>query len=257
MSLVYEKHGRVALVRLNRPDAMNSIDGSTRDALRNVWEEISADDGIWASILTGTGEKAFCTGADLKNPFPAPDSFAQQLFTTGKPNLTDGMDMIKPLICAINGHAIGGGLEIAMACDLRIASETASFGLSEAKIGSLPGAGGTQRLPRLIPHAIAMKMLLTGERIDAREAHRVGLISDVLTADRLLPFAFELAEKICANAPLSVRAVKMLANRGAEMSLGDGLALEASIFGLLRDSEDRKEGRRAFAEKRKPHYKGS
>ena len=257
MSVDITVENHIATIVMNRPEAMNSIDPEQRKELYKTWDRIRDDSDIRVAIITGAGDKAFCTGADLKNPFPAPDSFAQQLFTTGKPNLTDGMDMQKPLICAVNGHAIGGGLEIAMACDLCIASETATFGLSEAKIGSLPGAGGTQRLPRLIPRAIAMKMLLTGERIDAKEAYRVGLISDVLAPDRLLPFAFELAEKICANAPLSVRAVKMLANRGAEMALGDGLALEASIFGLLRDSDDRKEGRRAFAEKRQPQYKGS
>ncbi|MBI4189494.1 MAG: enoyl-CoA hydratase/isomerase family protein [Betaproteobacteria bacterium] len=256
MSLVYEKRDHIALVRLNRPEAMNAIDPETREELWRAWADIAADDDVRVAIITGTGEKAFCTGADLKKPFPAPDSFAQQLFTTGKPGLTDGMNMLKPLIGAVNGFAIGGGLEIALACDVRIASETAAFGLSEVRIGSLPGAGGTQRLPRVIPQAVAMKMLLTGDRISAQEAYRIGLISDVVPPDRLMPLAYEIAGRICDNAPLSVRAVKLAANRGLEMSLGDGLYLEGALFGILRDTEDRAEGRQAFAEKRRPHYKG-
>ena len=256
MSLVFEKKGHIATVRLNRPEAMNSIDPETRAALWEAWAEVAADDHIRVAILTGTGEKAFCTGADLRKPFPAPSSFAEQMFTTGKPNVTDGMQMLKPIICAINGYAMGGGLELALACDLRIASENAAFALSETKIGSLAGSGGTQRLIRAIPHAIAMKMLLTGERIDAREAHRVGLVSDVVPPDQLMPLATQFAERICDNAPLSVRAAKLAATRGAEMSLNDGLTLEQAFFGILRDTEDRAEGRKAFAEKRKPDYKG-
>lgn len=256
MSLVFENKGPIAIVRLNRPEAMNAIDPETRAALWKAWAEIARDDGIRVAILTGTGEKAFCTGADLRKPFPAPASFAEQMFTTGKPNVTDGMQMPKPIICAINGHAMGGGLELALACDLRIAAESAAFALPEAKIGSLAGSGGTQRLIRAIPPAIAMKMLLTGERIDAREAHRIGLVSDVVPHAQLMPLALQLAERICDNAPLSVRAAKLAATRGAEMPLADGLALEQAFFGLLRDTEDRAEGRRAFAEKRKPDYKG-
>jgi E-phenylitaconyl-CoA hydratase len=256
MSLVFEKKGHIAIVRLNRPEAMNSIDPETRKALWKAWADIARDDDIRVAILTGTGEKAFCTGADLRKPFPVPASFAEQMFTTGKPNVTDGMQMLKPIICAINGYAMGGGLELALACDMRIAAESAAFALPEAKIGSLAGSGGTQRLIRAIPQAIAMKMLLTGERIDAKEAHRIGLVSDVVPHDQLMPLALKLAERICDNAPLSVRAAKLAATRGAEMSISDGLALEQAFFGILRDTEDRAEGRRAFAEKRKPDYKG-
>lgn len=256
MSLVYEKNGPVAVVRLNRPEAMNSIDPPTRDALRDAWIDIARDDAVRVAILTGTGDKAFCTGTDLRaSPSPA-GSFAEQMLTTGKRNMTDGMQIPKPIIAAINGYAMGGGLELALACDLRIATDNASFALSEVKLGSLAGSGGTQRLIRAIPQAVAMKMLLTGERIDAREAHRVGLVSDVTPPDQLMPLALQLAERICDNAPLSVRATKLAALRGREMSIDDGLALEQSLFGLLRDTEDRAEGRKAFAEKRKPRYKG-
>lgn len=256
MTLVYEKNGPVAMVRLNRPEAMNSIDPDTRDALRSAWADIASDDAIRVAILTGTGDKSFCTGTDLRASPPPIGGFAEQMFTTGKRNLTDGMQMLKPIIAAINGYAIGGGLELALACDLRIASENASFALSEVKLGSLAGSGGTQRLIRVIPQAVAMKMLLTGERIDALEAHRVGLVSDVTPLDQLMPLALQLAERICDNAPLSVRAAKLAALRGSEMSTEDGLILEQALFGLLRDTEDRAEGRQAFAEKRKPRYKG-
>ncbi len=256
MSLVYEKREHVALVRIDRPEVMNAIDPETRAALWRAWAGIAGDDEVWVAILTGTGEKAFCTGADLKKPFPVPDRFAQQLFTTGKPGLTDGMTMLKPIICAINGLALGGGLELALACDLRIAAESAAFGLSEVRIGSMPGAGGTQRLPRAIPQALAMKMLLTGERISAQEAYRIGLVSDLVPSERLLPLAYELAGRICENAPLAVRAAKMAALRGLEMPLAEGLYLEGALFGHLRETEDRAEGRRAFAEKRKPQYRG-
>jgi enoyl-CoA hydratase/carnithine racemase len=256
MSLICEKRGHVVLLRLNRPEAMNSIDPETRDALRSAWGDIACDDEVRVVILTGTGEKAFCTGTDLRAAIPAPGSFARQMLTSGKRNLTDGMQVLKPIIAAINGHAIGGGLELALACDLRIASEHASFALSEVKLGSLAGSGGTQRLIRAIPSAIAMKMLLTGERIDAKEAHRIGLVSDVVPPDQLMPLALQLAERICDNAPLSVCASKLAALRGREMRIDDGLMLEQALFGLLRDTEDRAEGRKAFAEKRKPKYKG-
>jgi len=256
MSLVFEKQDGIALVRLNRPEVMNAIDADTRSALREVWQEVASDTGVRVAILTGTGERAFCTGADLRKPFPAPDSFAEQLFTTGKPNITDGMSMLKPIICAINGHAIGGGLELALACDIRIAADNATFALSEVRLGSLAGSGGTQRLIRAVPQAIAMKMLLTGDRIDAAEAHRIGLVSDVVAAEKLMGLAYDIAGRISANAPLSVCAVKHAATRGAEMSLEDGLALERAYFGILRDTDDRAEGRRAFAEKRQPEYQG-
>jgi enoyl-CoA hydratase/carnithine racemase len=256
MSLILEKNEGVAVVRLNRPEAMNSIDPDTRDALRSAWLDIARDDAIRVAILTGTGDRAFCTGTDLRAASPPGASFAGQMFTTGKRNMTDGMQMLKPLIAAINGYAMGGGLELALACDLRIASDNATFALSEVKLGSLAGSGGTQRLIRAIPPAVAMKMLLTGERIDAREAHRIGLVSDVTSPEQLMPLAMQIAGRICENAPLSVRAAKLAALRGSEMTLDDGLTLEQALFGLLRDTEDRAEGRAAFAERRKPRYKG-
>lgn len=256
MSVVYEKNGHVAVVRLNRPEAMNSVDAAMREALRDAWTDVARDDAIRVAVLTGTGDRAFCAGTDLRAAAPAAGGFAEQMFSAGKRNVTDGMQMPKPLIAAINGHAIGGGLELALACDLRVASESATFALSEVKLGSLAGSGGTQRLIRAIPQAVAMKMLLTGERIDALEAHRVGLVSDMVPLQQLMQLALQIADRICHNAPLSVRAAKLAALRGRGMALDDGLVLEQAFFGLLRDTEDRTEGRRAFAEKRPPRYRG-
>lgn len=255
MSLIYEKKGRIAFIILNRPEAMNSIDPETEKELTEAWRDFETDPNVWVAIFSGAGERAFCTGSDLKKTMPPKESFAQiTLSGAGKKGFVPPFNQYKPIICAVNGYAIGGGLEMAMMCDIIIGSETSQYGLSEVKIGSMPGLGGTQRLPRKIPYAHAMKMLLTGERIDAQEAYRLGLITEVVPNDRLLERAEELANKICDNAPLAVRAVKMAVNEGLEMSLEKGMALENLTWGMLRDTKDRIEGRVAFAEKRKPVY---
>jgi len=250
---------RVATVRLNRPEAMNAVDQEMRAQLHATWDRIRDDDDIRVAVITGAGEKAFCTGSDLKKTMPAQDSFARQ--TLGPPNpamkpIAPGQDFDKPLIAAVNGYAIGGGLELALACDIRICSTNAQFALTEAKVGSLPGSGGTQRLPRAIGMSDAMLMMLTGDRIDAAEAHRIGLVSRVVPAAELLREAQAIAQKVAANAPLSVKAVKRLVRQGMDMPLPNALDMERYMFGLLYNSEDRIEGRKAFAEKRKPEYKG-
>ena len=193
-------------------------------------------------------ERFFCTGTDLKLTPPPAESFAATLLNDRGIRLTPPTTFAKPVIAAINGMAIGGGLEIALASDQRIAADTAQFGLSEVKVGSLAGQGGTQRLPRAIPQAMAMKMLLTGDRIDAVEALRIGLVSDVYPPSSLREQALRLAARICQAAPLSVRAAKMAAIRGAGLPLDAGLELENQLWGSLRDTEDRREGRTAFAE---------
>ena len=188
---------------------------------------------------------------------PPKESFAQMTFGHAQTNhLLTGMEMDKPIIGAINGYAMGGGMELALACDVRIASENAQFALSEVRIGSIPGAGGTQYLPRLIGRSDAMLMLLTGDRVDAQEALRIGLVSKVVPAAQLLETALAIATRIAQNAPLSVRAVKRLVREGSALPLDRALALESYVFGLLRDTEDRIEGRRAFQEKRAPVYRG-
>jgi E-phenylitaconyl-CoA hydratase len=247
----------VATLTLNRPEAMNSIDPETRAELRAAWRQIAADDTIRAVILTGAGEKAFCTGSDLKKTMPPKESFAELTFGRSQSDhILAGMDIAQPLICAINGHAIGGGLELALACDIRIASANATFGLSEVRIGSIPGGGGTQRLPRAIGASSAMLLLLTGDRVDADEALRLGLVSRVTAPADLLETARAIARRIAANAPLAVRAVKRLVREGMDMPLEGAIELERYAFGLLRDTEDRIEGRRAFQENRAPQYHG-
>ena len=248
---------RIATIVLNRPQAMNSVDPETRSLLHALWQRLRTDDDIRVAIITGAGEKAFCTGSDLKKTMPSDESAAQQLFGGGnRGSLVTGLDTDKPLIAAINGYAMGGGMELALACDIRVCSDNAQFALSEVKIGSIPGAGGTQRLPRAIGMSDAMLMLLTGDRVDAQEALRMGIVSRVVPQSELLATARNIAERIAANAPLSVRAVKRLVRQGLDTPLAHALESERYVFGLLYDSEDRLEGRKAFAEKRKPRYKG-
>lgn len=257
MSLLVSVEDHIATAVLNRPEAMNSLDTQLRQELADFWERVRNDNDIWVVVVTGAGDKAFCAGADLKRGVPTDESFAQQMFATPGPATTAAhMETDKPIIAAVNGYAMGGGMEIALACDIRIASERAQFALSEVKVGSIPGSAGTQRLPRAIGMSDAMLMLLTGDRISAEEAYRNGLVSKVVPHAELMPAAYEIARKIAANAPLSVRAVKRLVKRGMDMPLAHGAELERYAFGLLFQSEDRIEGRKAFAEKRKPNYKG-
>jgi len=249
----------IASVRLNRPETMNAVDPGMRALLHRTWERIKADDDIRVAIITGAGDKAFCTGSDLKKTTPINESFARQTFGPPIPGtgaMIAGLETDKPLIAAVNGYAMGGGMELALACDIRLCSRSAQFALSEVKVGSVPGSGGTQRLPRAVSLSNAMLMLLTGERIDAEEAYRIGLVSKVLPQEALLPAARAIAEKIAANAPLAVRAVKRLVRQGLDLPLAQAIDMERYVFGLLYASEDRIEGRKAFAEKRKPEYKG-
>jgi E-phenylitaconyl-CoA hydratase len=246
----------IAEIRLNRPEALNSIDPVMRAELQYAWEFIESPE-VRIAILTGTGPKAFCTGSDLKKTMPPAESYAQLKFGRHPDNhLLSGIGQKTPIIAAVNGIAVGGGLELALACDIRIAANTASFGLPEVRVGSIPGAGGSQRLPRLIGESMATYMLLTGDRIGADRAVEVGLISEAVDPEELLPRAREIASRIAANAPLSVSAVKHLIDRGRDLPYEQGLDLENYVWGLLRDTEDRIEGRRAFAEKRPPVYQG-
>lgn len=257
MSLDFSVEDGVALLRLNRPEAMNAIDPDLRRVLREAWFEIGRDDRIRVTVLTGAGDRAFCVGSDLKKTMPPQESFAELTFGRGESDhLLAGMDMDKPIIAAVNGHALGGGMEIALACDIRIAARTAQFGLPEVRVGSMPGAGGTQRLPRAIGSSMAMTLLLTGDRIGAEEAYRIGLVSALHDGVDLIPAAMEMAGKIAANAPLSVRAIKRVVRLSDGLTLEAGQAFERLAFGALRDTEDRIEGRKAFQEKRKPVYRG-
>ncbi|WP_029039969.1 enoyl-CoA hydratase/isomerase family protein [Cucumibacter marinus] len=247
----------IATVTLNRPEALNAIDPETQSELAAIWARIDSDPAIRVGIVTGAGNKAFSTGADLKKTRQADAPFAASIFGDEPDfNPVDGMDIAKPMIAAINGYALGGGLEMALACDIRIASENARFGLPEVTVGTIPGAGGTQRFARIVGQSNAMRMLLTGDIIEADEALRIGLVSAVVAPGQLIGAARDIATRIAANAPLAVRAVKRLALAGADMSLDAGLMAERQAWGLIRDTEDRAEGRAAFAEKRSPEFKG-
>ena len=270
--LIYEKRDHVAYLTLNRPEAMNSLSPDLHRLLSEAWVDFRDDPDSWIAIVTGAGSdrelsrQAFCAGNDLKatapppkvegEPTPPPPSRAAGFFRASAGSLMRCLDIPKPIIAAVNGYALGGGMEMMLACDIRVASENATFGLTEAKIASLPGGGGTQRLPRQIPHAIAMYMLLTGERMNADEAYRVGLISKVVPPDKLMEEADRIADILKNNGPLSLRAIKQSAMKGLDNTLDQGLLLEQHYFNLLVDTEDRAEGRRAFGEKRTPEYQG-
>ena len=266
MTIETEQVDDILIVRLNRPQAYNALDPDSMMMLRDTLVAFRDDPGLAVAIITGTGDRAFCTGSDLKLT-TAPDSpFAKAHLAPYEVGVREGayvraialneLAIPKPLIAAINGHALGGGLEIALECDLRIATPNATFGLPEARWASVPAVGGTSQLLRAVPRAVAMKMLLTGERIDATEAHRVGLISDVVDSPELMPAALALARRISANGPLAVRAIKAAAVRSFDIPLSHSIAMEQLTWGLLRDTDDRTEGRRAFAERREPEYKG-
>ncbi len=259
MGLVTELRDRVLTIRIDRPEKLNSIDPETRAQLRAAWDEFRTSEDAWVAILTGTGEKAFCTGSDLGKTNPPDESFARSHFAGGLPDelWRPLQGLWKPVIAAINGYAFGGGLELALACDMRIASTTAVFSQSEVRVGSMVGGGGSVRLLRAVPHAVAMKMLLTGQRMDAAEAHRVGLVSDVFAPDDLMAAAVRMAGEICRNAPLAVRATKMAATLGQSMAEDQALEVERLLWGTLRNTEDRIEGRRAFTEKRPPQWRGA
>ena len=246
----------VAYITLNRPEAMNSLDPESIANLTEIWERVRTDTDIRVAVLTGAGEKAFCTGTDMKKAPPPTECMAATYLRDGQP-IVPHMKMWKPIIAAINGFAVGGGLEIALACDMRIASSNAKFGLTEVKVASLAGLNGTQLLPRAMPKAVAMKMLLTGEMINAEEALRYGLVSDVVELAELPELARTYAEKIASAAPLSVQAAKQAAVIGQDLPVDHGILFSHLLWGVLRDTDDRKEGFKAFAERRPPAFRGA
>lgn len=265
MSIDTARHGKTLIITLNRPDSINALDLEHLDALREALCEFRDDASLMVAILTGTG-RAFCVGTDLKTAPPPTTSFAQGYFTPRKESIDAGvyvraltvstLDIQKPLIAAVNGYAVGGGFELALSADIRVADTTASFGLPEAKWASVPGVGGVSNLLRAIPRAVAMKMILTGDRIDAAYAERLGLVSDVYEPGALLDGALEIAHRIEGNGPLAVQSLKTLSTRSAELPLSQAIELEQLLWGLLRDTDDRVEGKLAFAEKRTPQYEG-
>lgn len=253
--LIEERRGHVAVLTLNRPASMNAINSEMGAALSDAWQRMLRDDEIWVVVLTGAGDRAFSAGADLKTPVSAQSFAGTFLGGAGTGAVTVPTNYLKPVICAANGLAYGGGLELLLSTDIQIATPDARFCLPEAKVGSIPGAGGTQRITRVLPPGIARRMALTGEPIDADTALRVGLVSELVPREELRERAIEIAERICGNAPLAVRAIKKAVDAADQLALDDGLAFEQLLWGSLRDSEDRLEGRTAFAEKRPPVYR--
>ena len=254
MAIDYKKEGRIAIFTINRPEALNSMNVEALRELHEVMVDFRDDPNLWVGIVTGAGEKAFCAGADIKNLLPFLKEHRNTPWAMPATPLR-GLDLWKPLIAAINGMALGGGLEIAVMCDIRLASENARLGTPEVALGVIPGWGGTQRLPRMVPWCKAAEILLMGKPIDAQEAYRIGLVNKVVPPEQLMSTAKEWAEVILQTGPLGVRAAKEAMIRGSNMTLEDGLRLEYSLFDYLLGTEDFTEGTTAFVEKRKPAYK--
>ena len=260
MSILYEKKGRVATIIINRPEARNAIDLETAQELSAAWQDFRDDNDLWIGIITGAGEKSFCSGADLKSFIPmlanaASSGSGQPANDGGFGGITRGFECWKPIIAAVNGHCFAGGFEVMLACDLRIASENATFGLTEVRWGIIPGAGGTQRLPRAIPLAKAMEIVLMGEQITAAEAYRIGLINKVVPQSELLNEVDRWVATLLERGPLALRAAKQAMLQGMYLPLNDGLQLEQQLFSGLLRTEDAREGPMAFAQKRKPEFK--
>lgn len=256
MALIYEKKGKIAYITINRPEAMNAMDPETYRELSEAWVNVRDDSDVWVAIITGAGDKAFSAGADLKKTIGRPVEAWHFWQTQEEQILNRGLEVWKPVIAAVNGYCLAGGMTLLLATDIRIAAEHATFGLSEVSRGILPGNGGTQRTIQQLPYPVAMYFLLTGERMNAEDAVRAGLINKVVPLPELMAEAERIARRICENAPLAVRAIKELAVRGQYLPIEYGLRLEQAVQQVLSATEDAREGPRAFSEKRKPSYGG-
>ena len=248
---------RLALVTVNRPEVRNALNTQVIQELAETFERLASDPQVGAIVLTGAGDKAFMAGADIKE-MVGKTGLDMQAFSEGGRRLCDAIEACpKPVIAAINGYALGGGCEIAMACDIRLASENAKIGQAEVNIGTIPGFGGSQRLPRLVGGGWAAQMVLTGEAIDAATAERIGLVNRVVPADRLLEEAKALARKILDKSPVAIALAKSCLRAAQEMPLSQGLSYETAAFAIAGATQDKVEGMTAFLEKRKPAWKGA
>lgn len=246
----------VATIVINRPERLNAMDKDAYDALSEAWTRVRDDKDVRVAIVTGAGEKSFTVGADIKSFLPSSEDPSEFWLTQQSQLLNRGLEVWKPVIAAVNGYCLGGGMTLLFATDLRVASEHATFGLSEVKRGIFAGNGGTQRLMENLPKAIAMDLLLTGDPISASEAERWGLINKVVTADKLMEETHDYASRIAKNAPLAVQASKELAIRSRDMDLATGLRMEEAMTKVLKTTWDAKEGPDAFAERRLPAFRG-
>ncbi len=254
--VLYEVADHVATLTLNRPDVRNAMNTALREAMLRHFTALSTNDDVRVIVVTGAGDRAFSAGADIREfvEAQAPTRFREQRRRLEFRQVMERCP--QPIIAAIRGVALGGGLELALACDIRIAADDALLGLTEVNLAIIPGGGGTQRLPRLVGRGKALEMILTGARISAAEALRIGLVERVVPAADLMTGAMELARELAGRAPLALRYAKEAVVKGLGMSLEDGLRLEGDLSTLLRTTEDRLEGARAFLEKRKPNWKG-
>jgi len=255
-NLFYEKKGPIAYVTLNRPKVLNALNKQVIAELRTVFEDSRDDSAVRGIILTGAGDKAFAAGADINEVLNDTPIEAEEKTRFGQAvtNLIENLG--KPVIAAVNGFALGGGCELSMACTIRLAAESAKFGLPEVKLGIMPGYGGTQRLSRLVGKGSALQLILSGGMISAQEAYRIGLVNEVVPSAELIGRAEAILNQIGANAPQSIKFALEAVNKGLETSLAEGLLIEASLFGILAATEDKKEGTSAFLAKRAPRFQG-
>jgi enoyl-CoA hydratase/carnithine racemase len=250
--IIYEKRDHIAYLTINRPDALNALDGQANYELHQAFLDFRDDNNLWVAIITGAGDKAFCSGMDLRAAGAGGAAAPRAPFG----GLVRDVEIYKPIIAAINGYCLGGGVEMSLCCDLRVASENARFGLPEVRWGIIPGGGGTQRVPMHLQLSKALEMILLGEQIDAMEAYRIGLVNKVVPADQLMTTAEKWANTILERAPLAVQAAKEAIMRSREMTLDAGLRFESLLSARMMATEDRAEGMKSFAEKRKPNFKG-
>ena len=254
--IIYEKNEGVATITLNRPEALNAFSKEVVEEILHALEDVKTDEAVRVVVLTGAGEKAFSAGADIKAMVGMTALKARELSFMGEKLCVGLENLEKPVIAAINGYALGGGLEVAMSCDLRIASENAKMGQTEINIGLIPGWGGTQRLTRLVGMTKAKELVFTGRIIDAKTAEQIGIVNMVVPADKFRETVSQFAKDLASKAPVALKVAKALINKGSDIGLDSALALEREGFGVVGSSEDLKEGVSAFTEKRKPVFKG-